>query len=114
MGANFNYVVLPKKIQTNKDLKKFYKEEKTKLLKKYGKDFEGYSGDMASDDDTLEITNLEMKLPHYKNLTRNSLKEDYDAEMEICSFIEGHAKKWGPSIAIKVNDQWVICGFYSD
>lgn len=116
MGANFNYVIVPKKIQNHKDLQKFYKNEKQKLIKKYGgKDFEGYSGDLASDNDTLEIKeNLQLKLPHYKTLTKNSLKEDYDAEMEISSFIEGHAKKWGPSIAVKVNDHWVICGFYSD
>jgi len=115
MGSNFNYVIVPKKIQTHKDLQKFYEKEKEKLHKKYGEDFEGYSGDMASDSDELEIKeNLSIKLTNYKTLTKNSLEKDYDSEMKICKFIQGHAEKWGPSIAIKVNDQWVICGFYSD
>lgn len=115
MGANFNYVIVPKKIQSHEDLQKFYEKEKEKLYQEYGDDFEGYSGDMAVDNGELEIKeNLCMKLPHYKVLKADTLKEDYDAEMEICEFIKGHAEKWGPSIAIRLNDQWVICGFYSD
>lgn len=115
MGASFNYVIVPKKIQKHEDLQKYYEKEKEKLYKKYGEDFEGYSGDMASDNDQLEIKeNLCIKLSHYDTLKKNSLKEDYDAEMEICKLIEGHAQKWGPSVAVRVNDHWVICGFYSD
>jgi hypothetical protein len=49
MGASFNYVIVPKKIQSRKDLKKFYLDTQQKLFEKYGEDFEGYSGDMAVD-----------------------------------------------------------------
>lgn len=115
MGASFNYVIVPKKIQSHEDLQKFYEKEKQKLYDEYGEDFDGYTGDMAVDNDELEIKeNLCIKLPHYDTLNKNSLEEDYDSEMEICKLIEGHAEKWGPSVAVRVNDQWVICGFYSD
>jgi hypothetical protein len=115
MGASFNYVVVPKKIQNNLDLQKFYEDTKEKLYKKYGDDFEGYSGDLASDNDELEIKeNLFMRLPEYKTIMQKKLDNDYGSVEKICEFIQGHAEKWGPSIAIRVNDQWVICGFYSD
>lgn len=113
MGASFNYVIVPKKIQSHDELQKYYETTKEKMYKKYGEGFEGYSGDLASDDDTLEIKeNLRLDFPQYKTLRKNTL--DYDSEMEICGLIEGHAEKFGPSVAVRVNQQWVICGFYSD
>jgi hypothetical protein len=115
MGAIFNYIIVPQKIQNHKDLQKFYEKEKEKLLKKYGPDFEGYSGDIASDNDNLEIKeNLCMKLENHKNLTKNKLEDDYASIEKIIDLIKDHAEKWGPSLAVKVNNQWVICGFYSD
>ena len=106
MGAQFNYVVVPKKIQKQEHLEAFYEECSKKLIEKHGgEDFEGYSGDLASDNGELKITDLELELPKYtKALTQKGVEDDW----------ESVDKKWGPSIAIKVNEQWVICGSYSD
>lgn len=116
MGASFNYVVVPKKIQSEKDLVKFYEDTKQKLFDEYGEDFEGYSGDMAVDNGELEIKeNLKLDLPKYKKvLTKNSFNEDYSVVEKMMDLVSDHVEKWGPSIAIRVNDQWVICGSYSD
>jgi len=116
MGASFNYVIVPKKIQSEKDLVKFYEDAQRKLFEKYGEDFEGYSGDMASDNGEFEIKeNLKLDLPNYKKvLTKNSFSEDYDVVEKMMDLVTGHVEKWGPSIAIRVNEQWVICGSYSD
>ena len=116
MGASFNYVVVPKKIQSEKDLVKFYEDTKQKLIDQYGEDFEGYSGDMAVDNGELEIKeDLKLDLPKYKKvLTKNSFNEDDSVVEKMMDLVSEHVEKWGPSIAIKVNDQWVICGSYSD
>ena len=116
MGASFNYVVVPKKIQSEKDLVKFYEDTKQKLIDEYGEDFEGYSGDMAVDNGELEIKeDLKLDLPKYKKvLTKNSFNEDGRVVEKMMDLVSEHVEKWGPSIAIKVNDQWVICGSYSD
>ena len=121
MGASFNYVIVPKKIQLRKDLKKFYEDTKQKLFDKYGEDFEGYSGDMAVDNGELEIKEdlkldlTRLGLPKYKKvLTKNSFNEDYSVVEKMMDLVSEHVEKWGPSIAIRVNDQWVICGSYSD
>ena len=89
---------------------------KQKLFDEYGEDFEGYSGDMAVDNGELEIKeNLKLDLPKYKKvLTKNSFNEDYSVVEKMMDLVSDHVEKWGPSIAIRVNDQWVICGSYSD
>lgn len=115
MGTNFNYVIVPKEIQEPKDLQKFYDQYAEKLSNDYGEDFEGYSGDLASDNGDLEIKDLKMDLPRYNEpLKQESFDDDYESVQKMSVFVEGHAEKWGPSIAIKVNEQWVICGAYSD
>jgi hypothetical protein len=116
MGASFNYVVVPKKIQSEKDLVKFYEDTKQKLFDEYGEDFEGYSGDMAVDNGELEIKeDLKLDLPKYKKvLTKNSFNEDDSVVEKMMDLVSEHVEKWGPSIAIRANDQWVICGSYSD
>jgi translation initiation factor 2 alpha subunit (eIF-2alpha) len=121
MGSSFNYVIVPKKIQSRKDLKKFYLDTQQKLFEKYGEDFEGYSGDMAVDNGELEIKEdlkldlTRLGIPKYKKvLTKNSFNEDYSVVEKMMDLVNGHVEKWGPSIAIRVNDQWVICGSYSD
>lgn len=115
MGASFNYVVAPKNVQSHEDVHKFYEETKQKLYEEYGEDFEGYTGDLACDNDELEIKeNLCLKLENYKTIEQNSFDEDYNAVEQMIELIEGHAEKWGPSLAVRVNDQWIICGFYSD
>jgi len=116
MGSQFNYVVVPKKIQKEDKVHAFYEEVSKKLIEKHGgEDFEGYSGDLASDNGELEIKELEMQLPkHTKALTQKSLEDDWESVDKMMEFVTGHVEKWGPSIAIKVNDQWVICGSYSD
>ena len=116
MGASFNYVIVPKKIQSEKDLVKFYEDTKQKLFDEYGEDFEGYSGDMAVDNGELEIKeDLKLDLPKYKKvLTKNSFNEDDSVVEKMMDLVSEHVEKWGPSIAIRANDQWVICGSYSD
>jgi hypothetical protein len=116
MGAQFNYVVVPKKIQKQEQLEAFYEECSKKLIEKHGgEDFEGYSGDLASDNGELKITDLELELPKYtKALTQKSLEDDWEFIDKILELVTGHVEKWGPSIAIKVNAQWIICGSYSD
>lgn len=116
MGSAFNYVVVPKKIQAEKDLVKFYEDTKQKLIDEYGgEDFDGYSGDMAVDSGLEIKENLTLDLPEYKkSLTKNILDKDDDAVTKMMDLAYEHVEKWGPSIAIRVNDQWVICGSYSD
>ena len=116
MGSAFNYVVVPKKIQAEKDLVKFYEHAKQKLIDEYGgEDFDGYSGDMAVDSGLEIKENITLDLPKYKkSLTKNILDKDADVVMNMMDLVSEHVEKWGPSIAIRVNDQWVICGSYSD
>jgi len=119
MGANFDIVVVPKKIQTTLDLQKFYEAYRAELVDAYGEDFEGYSGDLAVDNGELEIReDLVLDLPKYKKaLTKNSLNKDYadyNPVEKMMDLVNDHVKKWEASIAIRVNDQWIICGSYSD
>lgn len=112
MGANFNCVVVPKKIQEEQDLQDFYNEYRDKLIENYGDEFEGYTGDMAVDDGYLKtIANLEMKFSKKTELKQRDIEKIWSELLELCS---EHCEKWGPSIAVRVNDQWVICGSYSD
>ena len=106
MGCNFNAVIVPVKIQSKKDLLKFYKDYKNNLIKEYGgeEEFEGYSGDCASDNGELEIKkNLKIETVDLENYQ--------DQLLELC---EGHCEKWGGSIAVRIGKQWAICGSYSD
>lgn len=115
MGSSFNYVIVPKKIQSHEDLQNFYEKEKQKLLDKYGDEFEGYTGDMAVDNGELLIKeDLHLVLEDYKTLTKNSFEDDYGSVEKIMDLVTGHVEKWGPSLAVRVNEQWVICGSYSD
>jgi len=110
MGCAFNCVIAPNTVQTEEEVQGFYKECQAKLLEEYGEDFEGYSGDMASDDGTLLVT--ELQLPHDgPDITPENLEEHWGALMELCA---GHCEKWGPSIAVRIGTQWAICGAYSD
>jgi hypothetical protein len=111
MGCQFNFVIVPAKIQKDKDLQKYYEDYQEKLMKEYGEEFEGYSGDMAVDDGSL-IIKKELKTKVSKqNLTQKDFDLVYDDLLKLC---EGHCEKWGPSIAVRINDQWAICGAYSD
>jgi hypothetical protein len=105
MGCAFKAVFVPKKHQTQEQLQEFYSEYQGKLVEEYGEDFEGYSGDIASDSSELVVT--ELKLPELP-VDHEGL---WDELMELCT---GHCEKWGPSIAVRVGDQWAICGAYSD
>lgn len=110
MGCAFDAVVVPKEIQKVADLRKFYAEHKEKLLEEYGEDFDGYSGDMAVDDGNL-VVKRKLKLSATGEISQNDVGDHWDELMELCT---GHCKKWGPSIAVRLGDQWVICGAYSD
>jgi hypothetical protein len=110
MGSAFSCVVVPKNIQNKKDLKNWCKKYREDLIESYGGDnFEGYSGDMASDNGDLIITNV--KLNYQGQELENNLDEMQDVLMDV---FEPHVEKWGPSVAIKVGDYWVIGGAYSD
>lgn len=110
MGCQFNLVIVPNKIQKIKDLQKFYKDYKNKLLEEY-EHFEGYSGDLCVDDGNLIIKEEIKTTVKKKTLTQKDFHLVYDDLLKICT---GHCKKWGPSIAVRINDQWAICGAYSD
>lgn len=111
MGCQFNLVIVPHNIQKIKDLENFYEDYKNKLLEEYGEDFEGYSGDLCVDDDSL-IIKKELKTTVEKEILS---QEDYELVYdELLNLCEGHCEKWGPSIAVRINNQWAICGAYSD
>jgi hypothetical protein len=109
MGCAFNTVIVPKKYQTPEELQEFYQEYQGKLLEEYGEDFEGYSGDMASDSGELVVTKL--KLPYDGPEFPVDHDDLWEELMELCT---GHCEKWGSSIAVRVGGQWAICGAYSD
>jgi len=116
MGCSFNYVMVPKKVQSVKDLREFYEQHKNKLLEEYGEDFEGYSGDMAVDDGELVVNkDLKLSVPSIKKeISQKMVEKDYSLFEKMMNLCEGHCEKWGSSMAIRVNDQWAICGAYSD
>lgn len=111
MGCSFNHVIVPPKVQKDKDLLKFYEEHRQNLIENYGgEEFEGYSGDMASDNGNLIIMK-ELKLDAEGTLSQEDVYEYFDELMDLCG---KHCVKWGPSIAVRIGGQWVICGAYSD
>lgn len=110
MGCSFNCVVVPPGVQKVRDLRKWCDEYRDSLYEKYGEEFEGYTGDMAVDDGNLEVKK-NLKLEREGVLTQEGVGEIYGDLLELC---EGHCRKWGPSIAVRVGEQWVICGAYSD
>ena len=113
MGCAFNCVIVPANIQKVGDLKKFYENYRDELIEKHGEEFEGYSGDMAVDDGYLVVKkNLTLQIDSKKKeLKQKDLDKYWDKLLELCT---GHCEKWGPSIAVRLGSQWVICGAYSD
>lgn len=111
MGCQFNLVIVPVTIQKTKDLQNFYEDYKNKLLEEYGEEFEGYSGDLCVDDDNLIIKKNLKTTVEKEILSQEDYDLVYDNLLELC---EGHCEKWGPSIAVRINNQWAICGAYSD
>ena len=109
MGCQFNFVIVPPEIQTHDDLEKYYENYKNKLLEEYGEEFEGYSGDMAVDDGSLEIKENLKTTTEKETLVQEDYDLVYDSLLELC---ENHCEKWGPSIAVRINNQWAICGAY--
>jgi hypothetical protein len=110
MGSAFNCVVAPKNIKTKKDLKDWYEEYREDLIEEYGgEEFEGYSGDMASDNGELVISKVKV------DYEGNDLEKDIeDMTEKLMEVFEPHVQKWGPSVAIKVGNYWVVGGAYSD
>jgi len=112
MGCSFNAVIVPVKVQSKKDLLKFYEDYRNNLVEEYGgeEEFEGYSGDLASDNGELKIKkNLKIDADEEEEIT--DLENYEDQLLELC---EGHCEKWGGSIAVRIGKQWAICGAYSD
>lgn len=113
MGCAFRGVVVPVGVQKVGDLRKFYEEYRDALLEEYGSDFEGYSGDMAVDDGSLEVRkDIVLECP--VELTQDLFDSEYwDGLLEVCEKNDV-CEKWGSSVAVRVGGQWVICGSYSD
>jgi hypothetical protein len=109
MGCSFNCVPVPPEIQKVNELKKFYNDYKNNLLKQYGEEFEGYSGDLAVDSGLVIKKNL--KIESDVELNGKNIDKYWDDLLNLCT---NHCEKWGPSIAVKFGKQWVICGAYSD
>lgn len=110
MGCAFNCVVVPPEVQKVGELRKFCEDYRNSLYENYGEDFEGYTGDMAVDDGTLKVRK-DLVLEYEGDLTEEGLGEIYDDLLALCT---GVCVKWGPSVAVRVGKQWVICGAYSD
>lgn len=110
MGCCFKCVVVPPSVKKVGDLRKFYEKYRDSLLEGYGEEFEGYSGDMAVDDGNL-VVRRDLKLEGSGELSQDDVDARYGELLELCS---DHCEKWGPSIAVRVGKQWVICGSYSD
>jgi hypothetical protein len=111
MGSAFNCVVVPKNVKTRKDLEDWYGEYREGLIEEYGgeEEFEGYSGDMASDNGELVVTKVKVEYDG------NELEKDADGMTEeLMEAFRPHVEKWGPSVAIKVGKHWVVGGAYSD
>jgi hypothetical protein len=112
MGCSFNCVVVPESVKTQKQLKEFYKKTKEDLILEYGgEDFEGYSGDLAVDSGLSIRKDLVLRTSEERELTQEDFANNFDELLKLC---EGNCEKWGPSIAIRWNNQWAICGAYSD
>lgn len=110
MGCSFNCVVVPPEVVKVGELRKFCEEYRDGLLAEYGEEFEGYSGDMAVDDGTM-VVRKDLRLEYEGVLKQDDVDGIY---AELTSLCEGHCVKWGPSVAVRVGKQWVICGAYSD
>lgn len=110
MGCAFNYVVVPPEVQKVRDLRKFCSDHRDSLLEEYGDEFEGYTGDMAVDDGTLKVRK-DLVLEYEGEVTREGLDGRFEELLDLC---RGVCVKWGPSVAVRVGEQWVICGAYSD
>jgi len=111
MGSSFNYVIVPKEIQSKQGLNRWVENYRLALIEEYGGEgcFEGYSGDMASDNGELIVTSEEF------NYEGNNLEDDIcDMEVELMDIFEPYVKKWGSSVAIRVGNYWVVGGAYSD
>lgn len=113
MGCAFRGVVVPVGVQKVGDLRKFYEEYRDNLLEEYGSDFEGYSGDMAVDDGSLEVRK-DIVLECSGELTQDLFDSECWGELLRVCEKNDVCKKWGPSVAVRVGGQWVICGSYSD
>jgi len=116
MGCEFKVVVVPVGVQEVSDLRKFYEEYRDGLLGSYGSDFEGYSGDMAADDGSLEIRkDIVLECSCSGKLTQKLFDSSayWKELLDVCEKKEV-CKKFGPSVAVRVGGQWVICGSYSD
>ena len=110
MGCSFNCVVVPSSVREVGDLVRFYEDYRDSLLEGYGEDFEGYSGDMAVDDGSLVVRG-DLSLDYSGELVQEGVGGIWDSLLELVS---GACEKWGPSVAVRVGCQWVICGSYSD
>jgi hypothetical protein len=111
MGCQFNCVIVPEKIQKVRELKKYYEDYKNNLMENCGEDFEGYSGDMCVDDGLVIKKNLKLEINNKKEIEQKDLEEYYDQLLDLCT---DHCEKWGASIAVRLGNQWAICGAYSD
>jgi len=109
MGSSFNCVVVPKEIKTQKSLNKWVENYRKNLIEEYGGEecFEGYSGDMASDNGELIVTKVKV------DYNGDNLEDDIE-NIELMDVFEPYVKKWGSSVAIKVGNYWVVGGAYSD
>lgn len=112
MGCNFNVVVVPKKVSSVGDVKKYYKQIRKKL--------DGpYTGTLGSDNGEVVVhEEINLELPGFDASKSGAPRFDLDGTDEeevICDTLQQtEAEKWGPTIALRVNGRWIFAGFYSD
>lgn len=114
MGCSFSAIACPAEVKTPEEVKEYYRIVREEL------DGE-YTGTLGSDNGEVVVhPEIELEIPSIENeIMSGTVLYDWegtDEEEEIVEVLEKQteAAKWGPSVAIRVNNQWVIAGFYSD
>lgn len=132
MGSRYN-ILFADEFNTEVDGQNAYKRALKKVFKEanreYGErsDEEGaYSGNISAQplswpgEEYLVFAEEEFEVSATQEEILRQGNPDVDFPYEtdwflpIFKVVEQHAKKWGPSVAIRINGHWTIQGFYAD
>lgn len=131
MGSRYN-IIFADEFNTEVDEQIHYKRALKKVFREasqhYGKrsdDQGAYSGNISAQplmpgEEFLVFTEEEFEVSAQQEETLRQGNPDwgfpYDADWftPIRQTVERHARKWGPSVALRINGKWTIQGFYAD